>query len=88
LAGSRVYSSVNEYPARLQKLLRDIECLPPARQAEAKLALIGCMLHMMSREELVAMWVDVVQLFGPDEGFADLIEGHLALRELVPSLTH
>lgn len=86
-ARRRVYLSVNEYPARLQKLLRDIECLPPERQEEAKLSLVNCMLHMMTRDELTAMWSDVVALFGPDEVFADLIEGHLALRELTPSLS-
>lgn len=76
---------VDPYTAKLQKLLRDLDTLPPARQAEAKIALIASLLHAMSTRDLVEMWNDVVQLFGPDEAFADLIEGHLALREMFPA---
>jgi hypothetical protein len=76
---------VDPYTAKLQKLLRDLDTLPPARQAEAKVALVAALLHAMPTGDLVKMWHDVVQLFGPDEVFADLIEGHLAVREMFPA---
>ncbi len=75
---------MDNYTAQLQKLLRDLDTLPPARQAEAKITLVAALLHAMPVPELITMWHDVVTLFGPDEPFADLIEGHLALREMFP----
>ena len=69
------------------KILRDLCALPLEQQGPAILAVIASALDAMSREQVVATRAEVAATFDAGQPLVaqalDLIEGHLALRDLL-----